>query len=201
MEGVNRVANTSLLLALLFCLLFFSSHLGSCSAAESTSTDFIKARCVVTRYPRLCIETLSFYAEKIEENPRRLAHTALSLTTTRAHSTSRLMSRLLDEQGLKAREVAVMRDCIENVGECFYELRRALREMGHLNGSERRLRISNIQTWVSAALTYYDTCTDGFTEHGIEGALRDRVWSRIDGDVQLTSNALALFNSFANGAP
>ncbi|KAG9452426.1 hypothetical protein H6P81_005330 [Aristolochia fimbriata] len=201
MEGANAFSQySSILLPLLFCSIFFSF----CTAAEP-ATDFIKARCTVTRYRRLCIDTLSLYAEKIQQNPRVLAHTALSLTATRARSTSALVSRLLEETRLRRRlteaEAAAMRDCVENVGDGVDQLRRALREMGHLNGSERGLRISNIQTWVSAALTNYVTCMDGFQEKEIGGELGDRVRGRIDGDMRLTSNALALFNSFAREAP
>ncbi|KAE8719259.1 21 kDa protein [Hibiscus syriacus] len=63
-------------------------------------------------------------------------------------------------------------------------------------GSESfRFQMGNVQTWMSAALTDEETCTDGFEDVG-DGPLKAAVCE--GGNVKkFTSNALALVNSYA----
>ena len=59
-----------------------------------------------------------------------------------------------------------------------------------------RFQLSNVQTWMSAALTNEDTCTDGFEDVG-ECPVKDEVFDKVVIVKEYTSNALALVNSFA----
>ena len=62
-------------------------------------------------------------------------------------------------------------------------------------------QMSNVQTWMSAALTDEDTCTDGF-EDVANGSLKSDVCDRVTKVHKITSNALALVNSYvAKGTP
>lgn len=56
-----------------------------------------------------------------------------------------------------------------------------------------RFQMSNVQTWLSAALTDEETCTDGFKDVKDEPR-KDEVCARVDDVKKLTSNALALVN-------
>lgn len=60
-----------------------------------------------------------------------------------------------------------------------------------------RFQMSNVQTWMSAALTDQETCTDGF-EGVPDCPLKSDVNEKSTCVKQVTSNALALVNSFAN---
>ena len=57
--------------------------------------------------------------------------------------------------------------------------------------------MSNVQTWMSAALTNEETCTDGF-EDVADGAVKSEVCDRAENVKKLTSNALALVNCYVN---
>jgi pectinesterase inhibitor-like protein len=61
--------------------------------------------------------------------------------------------------------------------------------------------MSDVQTWVSAALTDQSTCTDGFQEANANGEIKTVVRGRIVQVAQLTSNALALLNKLATSHP
>ena len=99
--------------------------------------------------------------------------------------------------GLKPREVAAMRDCVEELSDSVDELRKSIGEMSQLGVSNFGVTMSDVQTWVSAALTDDSTCTDGF--EGINnGNLKSTVRSRIVHVAQLTSNALAFINQLAS---
>ena len=73
-----------------------------------------------------------------------------------------MMVNISKSQGMSPKVVATMKDCVEELSDSVYELKKSIREMKNVKGSKFQLMISDIQTWVSAALTDETTCTDGF---------------------------------------
>ncbi|KAI7994705.1 hypothetical protein LOK49_LG11G02433 [Camellia lanceoleosa] len=112
------------------------------------------------------------------------------------------MKKLSKDQGLKPREVIAMADCVEVLGDSVYELQRSMEEMARVEGgggssSDFEFQMSNIETWVSAALTDDDTCTEGFAGNAMNGVVKTMVRSYIVKVAHLTSNALAIVNNYA----
>jgi len=89
------------------------------------------------------------------------------------------------------------KDCVEVLSDSADELRRSIDEMSRLRASNFELTISDVQTWVSAALTDQNTCTDGFQEINAMENVKTVVRGRIVQVAQLTSNALALINKLS----
>lgn len=71
-----------------------------------------------------------------------------------------------------------------------------MRRLGS-GGESLQFQMSNVQTWMSAALTNEETCTDGFEDVG-DGDVKTDVRERVVKVKQVTSNALALVNSYAS---
>lgn len=194
------------LLVALVLVLQFSSHINAGSSASSTrplnphriNTKYIKKSCRVTTYPRLCYNSLSIYAAKIKNNPGLLAGAALNVSLAATRETSPIMNRLSKLHGLKPMVAAAVVDCVEEIGDSVDELRQSVSEMGHAGGSEFELVMDDIKTWVSAALTDYDTCMDGFAGRDTNGKVKNVVRRHIAKVAHLTSNALALINSYAS---
>ena len=92
-----------------------------------------------------------------------------------------------------------MSDCVEVLGDSVDELQMSIKEMKNPESRSFGLQMSNIQTWVSAALTYEDTCIDGFDEIAMNGKVKDKVRGYILRVEQMTSVALALVNNYAAG--
>jgi pectinesterase inhibitor-like protein len=141
------------------------------------------------------------HADLIQTNQVLLTGTALNVTLASAKSTSAMMSTLTKSQGLKPGEAAAMKDCVEVLSDSVDELRRSIDEMSRLSTSNFELTMSDVQTWVSAALTDQSTCTDGFQEANANGEIKTVVRGRIVQVAQLTSNALALLNKLATSHP
>ncbi|KAH7537885.1 hypothetical protein FEM48_Zijuj03G0140500 [Ziziphus jujuba var. spinosa] len=59
------------------------------------------------------------------------------------------------------------------------ELKGSLLAMRNLEGADFDLEKSNIQTWVSAALTEEDKCLDGLEESAIDGDIKALIRSNI----------------------
>ncbi|KAK3040085.1 hypothetical protein RJ639_027811 [Escallonia herrerae] len=193
MEGYS---SNHFLLAL-YLLLAFTTYINSSSAAAATSTEFIKTSCSATTYPTLCFNSLSSRASAIQNSPKLLAHESLSVALDTARSTSTMMLRLSHTRGMKPRENGAMKDCVEELSDSVDELMNSLGEMSQPKGKSFELMISDIQTWVSAALTDEDTCSEGFAGNAMNGKIKNIVRGRIVNVAHLTSNALALINNYA----
>ncbi|PSS33172.1 hypothetical protein CEY00_Acc03558 [Actinidia chinensis var. chinensis] len=197
-----EASSSSHVLTALLSLFIFNSHMNAISATgvagKPSSTEFIRTSCSATTYPTLCITSLSSHASAIQTSPKLLAHTALSVTLDTTQSTSAMMVKLSQSHGLSPREVAAMQDCVEEVGDSVDQLRKSLGEMNQIKGSNFALMMSDIQTWVSAALTDADTCSEGFSGNNMNGNMKNIVRGRIVNIAHLTSNALALINSYAS---
>ncbi|XVE65022.1 hypothetical protein DITRI_Ditri07aG0148300 [Diplodiscus trichospermus] len=188
--------------AILILILFTTTHLNCCLEARKilssdTDTEFIKTSCGGTTYPDLCVTTFSSYASEIQSSPKILASKSLCLTLNTTRSASKTLTELSKSQGLKPREAAALRDCVEEIGDSVDEVKRSIGEMDETQGKSFAFRMSDIETWVSAALTNEDTCMDGFSESPIDGDVKATVRSVIEKVAHLTSISLAFVNRYA----
>ncbi|KAF3772895.1 hypothetical protein EJ110_NYTH56641 [Nymphaea thermarum] len=158
------------------------------------STEFIRAFCNVTLYPNLCFKSLEHFANMVDSSSMNLAHAALAVSLVHLDQALVIISRMRF-MAISAGEAGALRDCIDNLADSVDEMQRLMREFRRLGSGAGNLRfqISNIQTWVSAALTDEDTCFDDF-DGSITFTVR-RMMRKIE---RLTSNSLALFNKFAD---
>lgn len=171
----------------LFVLLLLSSSLSS--TASKTPKDLVHTSCAHASYPNICLRTLSSYSGQAN-SLRGLAQAAVKVSISRSHKASGFLARL---KGHNKREQGALGDCIQQMSDSVYELTKTLSELQNLRqGSEFKWHLSNAETWVSAALTYDDTCLDGFRE--IDAQVRSDVKRAITNVAKVTSNALYLIN-------
>ncbi|KAF8074349.1 hypothetical protein N665_1109s0005 [Sinapis alba] len=165
-------------------------------------SDFIRTSCNTTLYPDLCFSSLSTFANSINNDSNHLARVAISHTLS---NTLHLVSYLQNTYGnCVDPTAAILKDCSENLKDAVGEMRDSLAQMKELvsTGSVQsfRFQMSNVKTWLSAALTNQYTCTDGFEDLHVDGSIKDDVSSRVDDVKKLTSIALALVNHYADKA-
>ncbi|GKB79965.1 pectinesterase inhibitor 10-like protein [Tanacetum coccineum] len=180
-------------LALIILLLSFSINL--ISALEKTSVEFIRTSCGLTTYPTLCFNSLSSKAGAIQTSPKLLAQTALSVSLDTTITTSSSMVKLSQVHGMAPRQIAAMKDCMELLSDSVYQMKRSLAEMNRPGSKDFGLVMSDIQTWISSALTDEDTCSEGFAN---DPKMKNVVRGKIVNVVHLTSNALGLINNYAS---
>ncbi|XWS49062.1 hypothetical protein CRYUN_Cryun13aG0131200 [Craigia yunnanensis] len=180
--------------------LYLAGIAASASTRNSSPTDYIVASCKATSYPALCVECLSGFASEIRQNEQHLAQTALSVSLSRAQSAAAFVAKVARVRGIKPRERQAVKDCIENMGDSVDRLNQSVKELGHMGravGQDFMWHMSNVQTWVSAALTDQNTCLDGFAGSFMNGNIKVAIKRRVVNVAQVTSNALALVNRFA----
>ncbi|XWS38514.1 hypothetical protein CRYUN_Cryun19dG0137800 [Craigia yunnanensis] len=196
------MASSYLSIAAILVLILLTTHLNYCLAARKilsseTDTEFIKTSCGASTYPDLCFRTFSSYASEIQASPERLASKSLSLTLNTTCSASKILSELSKSQGLNPREAAALQDCVEEIGDSVDEVKNSIGEMDEIQGKSFAFRMSDIKTWVSAALTNEDTCMEGFSEIATDGDVKATVRCEIEKVAHLTSIALAFVNRYA----
>ncbi|KAI3816592.1 hypothetical protein L1987_16294 [Smallanthus sonchifolius] len=123
-------------------------------------------------------------------------HVALSNATRMAGYISKVFRHKCPNNTI---ESAAIHDCSSVFGDAVDEINKSQKEMKKLGwtGESVRFQLSNVQTWMSAALTNEDTCVDGF-EDVADSDVKAKVRDRVVAVKEVTSNALALVNSYAN---
>ncbi|XP_008784876.2 pectinesterase inhibitor 6-like [Phoenix dactylifera] len=181
-------------------LLFFvtiSSHLASSTAA---SAHYLEAACNVTRHRALCMRSLESFSHSAawkQKNPSWWARGAVAVTLTEANDIGRYLAKMKHGGRTRGgRAGRAMADCVECFGDAVAELRSSLGELRRLERGTFEYQMSNVETWVSAALTNQDTCLDGFG--GYKGKEVGEVKAKVLNATYLTSNALALVNNLAS---
>ncbi|KAG6576795.1 hypothetical protein SDJN03_24369, partial [Cucurbita argyrosperma subsp. sororia] len=183
--------------SLIFVQIILQLTLIHSAITPQSSTQFIRTSCTSTKYPRLCFSSLSIHANSIQTSPRLLATTALSVTLSSVKSAATQILKISHAHGLPPRDVSALNDCLEELSDSVDSLASSISEMPKLRGHDFDLVMSDVQTWVSAALTDETTCSEGFQGKAVKGGVKAAVRRRIVNIAQLTSNALSLINRIA----
>lgn len=170
-----------------------------------SSTDYIRSRCSATLYPATCYASLSGYAFSVGRSPGGLARAAVSVALRRARRASARVAALLRRSGGGPGEsplASALRDCRDTLADSSDLMRRSLGELRRARPGEAEfgMEMGDVETWMSAALTDEETCTDGIGEvegAAAEGSPEAEVVAEVVGVKEVTSNALALVNSYA----
>ncbi|XP_044478285.1 pectinesterase inhibitor 7-like [Mangifera indica] len=172
----------------------------------ANGSDFIRSSCNSTLYPDLCYASLEAYSSSVHEDPALLASVAIGVSLKKAKTIASYLVNLSHEGDFHSdpRASSALHDCLSNFGDAVDEIQGSLkqiRDLGAAGSSKENLRflLSNVQTWMSAALTDQETCADGFDDLA-DGPLKADVIDRTACVKKLTSNALALVNSYVEKA-
>ncbi|XP_047330305.1 pectinesterase inhibitor 9 [Impatiens glandulifera] len=175
-------------------------------AGDSNATDFIRTSCNDTLYPDVCYTSLAGYANAVQQDAAALVTIALTVTLSNAHQMSIYTLNLTRSPDYVSdrRSTAALRDCVSLFKDAVCQVRdsiKQMKELGQTGGGASfesvRFGLSNVQTWMSSALTNEDTCIDGFNEVADVGLKMD-VCDRSTNVIQVTSNALALVNRYVD---
>ncbi|OVA14698.1 Pectinesterase [Macleaya cordata] len=167
----------------------------------------ISNTCSKTRYPTLCVNTLLKHPDTVNANTElNLVQISVNATLHRVgkalYGASTIANLEMDTRVRSAYE-----DCLELLDDSIHQLSRSLNSVGPSSSSSSTISGSNsnsnsknkqtltsvddVMTWLSAALTNHDTCTEGF--EGVSGYVKDHMEEQVKDLSQLVSNCLALF--------
>jgi len=149
-----------------------------------------------------CIQSLSAHAASTAaRNPRQLAHVALNVSATRAREASTYVSRVSSGgnggKSPRSHGPSAFQDCAGMMAHSADRLQRSVEEMGNLGVARSPgygLRLSNLQTWVSSALTDQDMCLYSLQSIAGGSGLKESVKNKVVSARKVTSNALSFVN-------
>ncbi|KAG8363392.1 hypothetical protein BUALT_Bualt19G0017600 [Buddleja alternifolia] len=171
---------------------------------KSRARAFIESQCQTTLYPSECVRCMSYYVSNFTTtlSHRQLAQLALKVSLARAESTQAYVMEVAKELNqTKAKGYLAVRECLDQINDGVEQLTNCIRETQQIkeNGTSSQFpwHASNVQTWMSAALTDTRLCIDGFSVRAIGSKKKAIIKAKVINLEQVTSNALALFNRFA----
>ncbi|KAK4285009.1 hypothetical protein QN277_001762 [Acacia crassicarpa] len=175
---------------------------------DPQTVAYIKASCNTTLYPDLCLRYLYKFANSNIQSPEQLTNVALSVSLSRTLHTRDYLQQVAKQfEALKnsnnPRDYFVLQDCLKQIDDSVDELGHSIRELERLNkipstsiNDDVLWHISNVETWVSTALTDASTCVDYFPGHRMS-KMKAAIRGKVLNIKQVTSNALALFHRYA----
>ncbi|CAK7347891.1 unnamed protein product [Dovyalis caffra] len=196
-----------LILSILFLLLSIFCISGDVesagSAKRSRARTYIETACTNTLYPSLCIQYLSVFANSTIQTPQQLAQAAISVSLYKALQTRTFMLKVVKElKAMKSKDYQAVKDCLDQICDSVDQFSESVRELHHLErpdaagGDDVFLHISNVETWVSSAMTDASACLDEFPGKNTN-KLKALIKTRVLNVAQTASNALALFHRYA----
>ncbi|XP_042396620.1 pectinesterase-like [Zingiber officinale] len=153
--------------------------------AMRASSKSVTALCSSTDYPQTCETSLSKAVPSDTEDPKVLLKAAVSVVldgVSRGFEHSRLL------QSNDSRVRGAVQDCQEMYEDAKGDINATLRSIIDHGVDKLPARSHDMRTWLSAVVTYQQTCIDGFPE----GELKEKMKDAMKSARELTSNALAI---------
>ncbi|XVF50148.1 hypothetical protein PTKIN_Ptkin04bG0072600 [Pterospermum kingtungense] len=164
------------------------------SSVSFDSVGSIRTICNVTWYPESCFRALSSFNASAKTGPEAILNLSLQVAITQISNLSSSLKSLNDLHSQPA-----LKDCVTLLDNALSQLNDSVSAMKVASGKELVLtkeKISDIQTWISAAMTDQETCNDGLEEMG--SMVSDKVKSEVQSCKESTSNSLAIVANMQN---
>ncbi|KAL2492931.1 putative pectinesterase/pectinesterase inhibitor 26 [Abeliophyllum distichum] len=164
------------------------------SQIASNSAQSLKTVCAVTRYPKSCFSSISSLNPPSTANPLNFFNLSLQATARELSNLTSLPKELISKSNDKRTESA-LKDCISLFDDSVSQLSRSLELMKVGTGEKvlTDMNNSDLQTWISAAMTDQETCLDGIGEMG--STVPDEFRVKVQKSQEYMSNTLAILNN------
>ncbi|GFY90535.1 hypothetical protein Acr_07g0007320 [Actinidia rufa] len=154
----------------------------------TTSMKAIKNICEPTDYKQVCVESLTCSAGNTTD-PKELIRAAFQVAKEKIQEAAR-NSTLLQKLHKDPRTNEALRNCEVLAEAATNDLERSFDQMGQIDASKFDNLLANLKTWLSGAITYQETCLDGF--ENTTGDAGEKMKGYLTTGMQLTSNGLAM---------
>ncbi|KAM3319082.1 pectinesterase 3-like [Capsicum chacoense] len=164
--------------------------------SPSTSADSLRIFCAVTEHPESCFNSISSIKNLTDPKPDPEKYLHLSLQAsfrelTNVSSLPKALISKLNDPGT----VSALKDCISLFDDSLSQLNEsaALMNVGPGESALTVMKVKDMQTWISAAMTNQDTCLEGLDEMG--SPLLGEVKARVQNAKEYMSNTLAILSN------
>ncbi|KAK9102376.1 hypothetical protein Sjap_019630 [Stephania japonica] len=161
------------------------------SSSTSSSDETLRSLCKATQHPNTCLSTLSNNSHT-SSDPVELFKLSLKVSLDGLLNVSSVPKRMMPKANGKGVESA-LRDCEGLIGDAIDGVNKSVECFVGVVGEEglSEVKVSDVRTWLSAALTDQETCLDGLEEVG-SGGVGDEMRVAMNESVEFVSNSLAI---------
>ncbi|XP_022146322.1 pectinesterase-like [Momordica charantia] len=154
----------------------------------------IASICSQTDYQKECQDTLGVLAKNsTSDDPKEYIKTAIMATVDEIKKGFNLTDSLMVEAGNSAFMKMSVEDCKDLLRFAVRELQASYSSVGANDERSQEERVSDINTWLSAVISYQESCLDALGESNPK--LKETMGAgSLDFATKLTSNALAIFS-------
>ncbi|KAG2697804.1 hypothetical protein I3843_07G122500 [Carya illinoinensis] len=173
-------------------------HNGSTKAGENLSPSMkaVAEICGKTDYKEACQKSLSSAAENGNTDPKEFLKAAIQSTINEVAKASNFSDKLIQNMsGANPRVKMSAEDCKDLLQFAADELQASFSTVGDANMHTENDRSADLKTWLSAVISYQQTCLDGLEEAPEYHSLMKQ---NLQDASALTSNALAIVSELAD---
>ncbi|KAK8583451.1 hypothetical protein V6N13_108813 [Hibiscus sabdariffa] len=193
---ISLVAFTVLIVSAVCAVVVVELREGATTPVGSTliprkPTQAISRTCGKTRFRMLCVNSFLQFPGSLTASEQDLVHISFNVTLQRLNKALYTTTSISGIQ-MDPRVRSAYDDCLELLEDSVDALSRSLSSViPSQEGSGKGGSTQDVMTWLSAALTNQDTCTEGFD--GLRGAVKDQVAAKLADLSELVSNCLSIF--------
>ncbi|XP_047320767.1 pectinesterase-like [Impatiens glandulifera] len=157
----------------------------------TASAKAVQSICQPTEYKEACEKSLSGANTTDGKELVQIAFQAAKKMIMEASENSTLLNDLKNDPRTKQ----ALDNCKELADTAAMDLQRSFDHMSNVDEGNFDTIISNLKIWLSGALTYQQTCLDGF--EGTNGDAGEKMQQFLKIGMQLTSNGLSMMDEIA----
>ncbi|GAB4853698.1 hypothetical protein Ancab_017890 [Ancistrocladus abbreviatus] len=204
--SVSSIFLLSLIAAGVFAFLHFSNNSskddgGNKSSPSrpskddsSSSNEMLQTICAPTDYKKKCQKELSKAVNSSSgSKPRVVVKAAISAALDELSKVKKEIEKF--KYG-KPEEKAAYEDCKTLFEDAMEELEASISHVDRLDLSKNNMqsRVHDMRTWLSAVVSYTETCIDGFSD----GELREKIKEALNSTKESVSNSLAIVSQLSS---
>jgi pectinesterase len=198
MIGKVAVSVTSVILVVGVALAVVAvvHHNASKRAGESLSPQMkvVKDICSKTDFQEACQKSLSPVADKGSTDPKEFIKAAIQATINEVAKSANFSDNLVKNVSNIPRVKMAAEDCKDLLNFATDELQTSFSTVGDSDMHTINDRADDLKNWLSAVISYQQTCLDGFEAPEFRSAMEQNLQDASS----LTSNALAIVSELAD---
>ncbi|KAI4303061.1 hypothetical protein MLD38_038738 [Melastoma candidum] len=164
---------------------------GSGDQISSTSKS-VSAICEPTSYQQACVNSLSAVANNASATPKDFIMAAIQATIQEVGSALN-KSGTIGAGAKDSTQKMAVEDCQDLLQFAIDELQASFSMVGDSDLHTVNDRVAELQSWLSAVISYQQTCQDGVTQPDLSSQINQGLLN----STQLTSNALAIVSAIS----
>ncbi|KAI3445372.1 hypothetical protein Pfo_002037 [Paulownia fortunei] len=184
-----------LLVAMVVALILTGQDKGETGGQDlSASQKAITTLCQNTDYQEACVNSLKSTG-KDTSDPKELIELAFQAAIKDINEAAK-NSTVLQELETDPRGKSALESCRELADRAVNDLQRSLTKFNDFDLTDVDNILSDLKVWLSGAITYQETCLDGFED--VQGDAGQKMKEFLTTAMQMTSNGLAMVNGISS---